>query len=417
MQRKHILLSTVGSAGDILPLLGLGAELLNRGHEVTVIYMPILENEIRSAGFNFIPLGTMADIEDAMNDPNLWHPTRSLEVLAQKAVLRYMRPLYDEIAKFNPADTVVLASGLAFGARLAQERLGYPLMTVHLQSSILMSAFDKAELGGFRQPGWVKPATRRTYLDFIEKVMIDRLIAPGLNRFRAELNLPAVGKLFSRWMHSPDSVLGLFPDWFSRPQPDWPAGMQQTGFVKFETGFQELPPDVADFLASGEAPIVFTAGSANAQSDGFFRTAVEITNQLGRRAVLLSRYKNQIPVDLPASILYVEWVPMSRLLQQAALLVHHGGIGTTAQALAAGVPQLITPLAHDQFDNANKLKEIGVAERLRARHFRPKRAIPLMQRLLSDAGVKDATQKYAQCVDFESSVRSSVDLVEGFIDG
>ena len=415
MRKKHILLTTVGSAGDILPMLGLGAELMRRGHKVTVLYMPLLEQEIRAAGFDFIPIGTMAEIQEAMNDPNLWHPVRAMEVIAKRAILKYMRPVYDEIARFDPSDTIVLASGLAFGARIAQERLGFRVLTVHLQSSILMSAHDDAELGGFRQPAWVSPPYRRRILDFVEKFFIDRLITPGLNSFRNELDLPPVNKLFSRWMHSPDGVLGLFPDWFSSPQPDWPAAMHQTGFVMFETGFQELPQDVSDFLDKGDAPLVFTAGSANAQSADFFRTAVETSRRLDRRAILLSRYAQLIPANLPDTILHTEWVPMSRLLPRAALLTHHGGIGTTAQALAAGVPQLITPLAHDQFDNANKLKDIGVGDRLLPKQFRTNRAVPAIRRLLTDPVVRENAQKYAQCVDFDKAVRESGEFIETFM--
>ncbi len=415
MQRKNILISTVGSAGDILPMLGLGAELKRRGHEITVLYMPVLEDEIRRAGFDYIPIGTMEDIQDAMNDPDLWHPVRALEVIARKAILRYMRPIYEEIARFDPERTLLLTSGLAFGGRLAQEKLGHRLVTVHLQSSILMSAHDNPELAGYKLPERLPVGLRQRYLSFIEKVTVDRLIAPGLNAFRKELGLPPVRKIFSRWIHSPEGVIGLFPAWFAPIQPDWPAGMVQTGFVKYEQGFQEMPPKVEDFLKSGTAPIIFTAGSANVHGEGFFRTAIETTRRLNRRAVLLSRYPEQIPPDLPDGVIHADWVPMSRLLPRAALLVHHGGIGTTAQGLAAGIPQLITPLAHDQFDNADRLRKIGVGDRLLPRQFTMKKAVPVMERLLSDPMVHEQAQIYAARTDFDAAVRATGDIVESFL--
>lgn len=415
MTGKNILLSTVGSAGDILPKLAIGAELKRRGHNVTVIYMPIMEEEIRSAGFNFIPLGTMQDIEEALKDPYLWHPIRGFEVIAKRAILKYMRPLYAEIAKFDPSNTLVIASGLSFGARLAQEKLGYRLLTVHLQSSIFLSAYDNAELAGIQLPDWVPFAMRRQYLNLAEKLVIDRLLTPSLNRFRNELELSPVRKVFSQWMNSTDGVLGLFPTWFSPPQPDWPDGIQQTSFVKFETGFQELSQQTADFLNAGEAPIIFTVGSANTHGRAFFKTAVETTQRLGKRAILLSRFDRHIPSDLPESVRHEEWVPMSQLLPRASMIVHHGGIGTTAQALSAGIPQLITPLAHDQFDNANRLKTIGVGDRLLPRQFTPGRAGPVINRLLTDPRVSESTKKFAGRVDFDKALQDTGDWVETFL--
>jgi rhamnosyltransferase subunit B len=378
--------------------------------------MPILEEEIRSAGFNFIPLGTMQDIQDALNDPNLWHPVRGFEVIAKRAILKYMRPLYEEIIKFDPANTLVITSGMAFGARLAQEKLGYQLLTVHLQSSILMSAHDNAELAGIKLPDWFPPGIRRQYLNLAETMVIDRLLAPSLNRFRKELGLDPVRKIFSQWMNSTDSVLGLFPDWFSPSQPDWPTGMQQTSFVKFETGFQEFSTEASNFLNAGDAPIVFTAGSANAHVQSFFKTAVEATQRLGKRAILLSRFDQHIPSDLPDSVLHAEWVPMSQLLPRSAMIVHHGGIGTTAQALSAGIPQLVTPLAHDQFDNANRLKQIGVGDRLLPRQFTPKRAAAVMNRLLTDPEVQVNAKEISKRVDFDRALQNTGDLIEKFMD-
>src|SRR5262249_31774015 len=76
------------------------------------------------------------------------------------------------------------------------------------------------------------------------------------------------------------------------------------------------------------------------------------TQRLGRRAVVLTPHREQVPAPLPAGALWLPYVPLAALLPRAAALVHHGGIGTTAEALRAGVPQVIVPLAYDQFDNA-----------------------------------------------------------------
>ena len=111
--------------------------------------------------------------------------------------------------------------------------------------------------------------------------------------------------------------------------------------------------------AAGEPPIVFTPGSAMYHGQDFFRASVEACKQLNRRGILLTRHAEQIPADLPATIRHFSYAPFSLLLPRAAALVHHGGIGTSAQAMAAGCRQLITPFAHDQFDNADRLRRLG----------------------------------------------------------
>jgi UDP:flavonoid glycosyltransferase YjiC (YdhE family) len=94
---------------------------------------------------------------------------------------------------------------------------------------------------------------------------------------------------------------------------------------------------------------------------------VDACRRLGRRGLLLSRYRDQLPADLPPGVRHFDYVPLSRVLPRAAALVSHGGIGTLSQALAAGIPQLIMPLGFDQFDNAARLGRLGVAATLTPR--------------------------------------------------
>src|SRR5690606_30678605 len=115
-----------------------------------------------------------------------------------------------------------------------------------------------------------------------------------------------------------------------------------------------------EFLVAGEPPIVFAPGSANVQATEFFRTAAEVCEQLGRRGVLMTKYPDQLPPDLPRSVRQFGFVPFSKLLPRAAALVHHGGIGTCAQGLAAGLRQVVMPMAYDQLDNGTRLARLGV---------------------------------------------------------
>ena len=408
----HIILPTIGSAGDVIPVIGLGVALKARGHRVTVLTSPYFQSTVEQAGLELAPVGSTEDFKRGIENPDIWHPIKGLQTIVRGAVLPAMRIMYDYFSTLDPKETIVAASGMSFGARLAQEKLGFPLVTVHLQPTLFMSAYDNSEMGGVKMPDWLPTGFQEWRMKELERWFVDPLMAPALNTFRAELGLPPASRVFGRWMHSPQRVVGLFPEWFAPPQPDWPQNLSLTGFVDYQPEDAPLTPEMEKFLANGDAPIVFTPGSAMQHGDRFFRTAVEASQMLGKRAILLTRFRDQLPTKLPEGMLHVEWVQLGRLLPYTTALVYHGGIGTMAQALKAGIPQLIVPFAHDQPDNANRLKALGIAERLDPGKFTTKRVVQKLERLLNDPLVRARCAGYADKVNFEQALEEACELVE-----
>jgi rhamnosyltransferase subunit B len=366
----HVLIVPFGSHGDVHPLLGLGQALRARGHRVTFIISEYFGTLVRGLGFDLAPLGESDAFRAVMDDPDLWHPRRGFAVVC-RAVLEAAGLIYQRIEQlFVPGETVVVAGTLAFGVRCAQEKLGLPAATVHLQPSIFYSNHQTPVLGGLdtaRWPVWLK----RRFYDFLYARSVEPMIAPGLNAFRATLGLPPVREVMRVWCHSPQLVLGFFPAWFGPPQPDWPPQVRLVGFPLFdERDATPLSPDLEAFLAAGPPPIAFTPGSGNVHGRPFFEAAIDACVRLGRRGVLLTRFSEQVPRDLPETIRHVPYAPFGLLLPRVAALVYHGGVGTAAQAMAAGIPQLVMPLAHDQFDNAARMRRLGIARVLAPAKFR-----------------------------------------------
>jgi UDP:flavonoid glycosyltransferase YjiC (YdhE family) len=191
------------------------------------------------------------------------------------------------------------------------------------------------------------------------------------------------------WWYSPHCVIGMFPEWFAAPQPDWPQQVVLTGFPLWdESALAQMPERAREFLAQGDPPIIFTPGSAMVFGRQFFLAAVEACRWLGRRGMLLTRYAEQLPGCLPKEVEHFDYVPFSQLLPHCGAIVHHGGIGTVAQALAAGVPQLIMHMAHDQHDNAARLVRLGVGEGIRPRAFRGAAVASALGRLVSSKRVR-----------------------------
>jgi UDP:flavonoid glycosyltransferase YjiC (YdhE family) len=413
MEPLQAIVVGLGSAGDVHPNVGLALALRKRGHGVILVAGAVFRPLAQRLGLDFFELLTEEEYDAAIRDPDLWHPVRSFSVVARRLILPGLRVVYDIIEKnFKPGRTVVAAPGLAFGARIAQEKLGVPLATVHLQPIMLRSAIQPACFGFPDIVGHLPRSLRKFYFRAADRFFIDPLLAEQTNAFRAEVGLPPVRRLFDRWFHSPQRVIGLFPDWFAPPAPDWPPNVALTGFPLWdERDLRSPSPELEEFLAAGDPPLVFTAGSAMVQAKQFFHVSVEVCRAAGRRGLLLTQFPEQLPAVLPSGVRQFDYVPFSMVLPRCAALIHHGGIGTTAQALAAGLPQLVVPMSHDQPDNAVRIRRLGVGDFVLPGAYTKARVIEKLDRVMSPA-VKDNCQRQAADLAGSQSLEQASNLIE-----
>jgi len=360
-----------------------------------------------------VPLGTPDDYIRLSQHPDLWHPMRGPRMIMTHAAAVFLRPLYEQlIPHIVPSETILCAHVLDFASRLAGEKLRLPVAGVIFAPSAFWSAHDsprfKGTLVGDGVPRWLKQ------LQFwaADTLVAQRILGPSLNRFRAELGLPPVRRIFSRWLHQTDLSLCLFPEWFGPPQADWPAHRRVVGFPLWDAHLAELAPDVRDFLAAGSPPIAFSPGSANREAQSFFAAAVEACERLGRRGILLTKYGEQVPAQLPPGVRHFGFVPLSKLLPHTAALVHHGGIGSCAQGLAAGVPHVVQPMSYDQFDNARRLARLGVAKEIPVRKFRGPAIADALDSLLGSPTVVATCRELASRCNGPAALSAACDALE-----
>jgi UDP:flavonoid glycosyltransferase YjiC (YdhE family) len=221
------------------------------------------------------------------------------------------------------------------------------------------------DISGF--PRWLKDS----FWWLVDRFGIDPLIVPEVNRLRANHGLAPIHRIFKDWINSPRLVIGLFPDWFGPRQPDWPAAFKHASFPLWDDpDSTHLDPDLLAFLDAGAPPVVVSPGTANRHAEPFFRAARAALDRLGLRGLFLTGYPEQLPPDLPTEAMMVRrYAPFSAVLSRSAAFVHHGGIGTLAQGLAAGKPQLMMPMSFDQPDNAVRAERLGVARWLAPNNF------------------------------------------------
>lgn len=215
---------------------------------------------------------------------------------------------------------------------------------------------------------------------------IDSYALKHIDPLRRRLGLPSIRRVMNEWWLSPDLGLAMFPKWFSICEEDMPKQIHNIGFPLADSG-DIVAPEVETQLANvmahfgGKRPVVFAPGSAHHQARAFLAAANEACGRLNLPGLLLSPNPNELPQQLAPGVVSAQYIPFGKLLHRASTVVHHGGIGTTSQCLAAGVPQVVLPMAFDQFDNADRVKRLGCGSWMPMKQINAEKLVSHLQNL------------------------------------
>lgn len=399
-----VLIVAAGTHGDVLPFVALAREFQQRGHEQVLFASGNFARLAAEAGVRMVEVIPAEEYTSFLKDKDSTDPIKSVALLSN-AVMQAQRPCLAALQReFEPGRTLVVGSSLAWATRLFGDVTCTPVAAVHLAPTWFRSEYMAPAFGPLGHLESAPRFVKRWLWKLIDRRFFDPLFTKPFNQIRAEFGLPPLQRMFHNWVHEAELTLAMFPDWFAAPQPDWPQGVKLTGFPLYDHGQEAvLPPEVEAFLQAGDAPIAFTAGTANASSHAFFDTSVQACVQAGRRGLLITQDASQLPAALPSNVQHFRYVPFKALLPRLATFVHHGGIGTTSQALMAGVPQLIRPMAFDQFDNASRTVKLGVARQLMPRRYRAEAVARMLNELIGDADLHARCRQLAQRMAREPS--------------
>lgn len=386
----HYFVITVGTTGDLHPFLRIARALQTLGRKVTLITHSYYERVVHDAGLPFVGIGTNEEFLRILRNPDIWDPQKGFSALLAD-YSNGIKQVLDAIQSASvQAPQVVIAHPFAVPGAVIARELGFvnSVVAAYLAPSNLRTCHDPLTIGALSVPHWVPMSWRRALWRFIEKGWIDPVAITHLNAVRTSQNLSKVDTFLSHIAETPNLSITLFPSWFAPSVPDWPHPLIEGDFQLFEAAAQQgFSEELSAFLAAGEKPLVFTPGTGNLHATQFFSCALSATNRLGHRAIFLTKERAQVPSSLPESVLWQPYVPLSALLPHAAVLVHHGGIGTTAEALRSGTPQLIVPFAWDQFDNGARIASLGVGMAIPAKKLQPQKLAQGLQRLINSDSI------------------------------
>ncbi|MBV8967775.1 MAG: glycosyltransferase, partial [Verrucomicrobia bacterium] len=282
----HYVLATIGSLGDLHPILALGRELSRLGHRVVIATSEMHQVAVEAAGLELAPLRPNFEIEPErarwLFDP-IWGPPRLLRDL----IFPQIEPMYEDLATIARSADGLVAGEIVFAAPLLAEKTGLPYAYYCTAPSSLISAYDPPVLAPapyLRHLRWLGPKPHQVLHRSLRSA--SRPWGKPVVELRRKLGIsldphPSFEGKFSRNLN----LIG-FSRVFAAPQPDWPVHSVQPGFLFYDrSSEEELPAAAERFLAGGEPPMVFTLGSSvvHLQTD-FYEHALTVTQQLRRRA-------------------------------------------------------------------------------------------------------------------------------------
>ena len=420
----RIVLATTGSLGDVYPFVAIALELRSAGlHPILAAAEPF-RALADAEGIDFHPVRPgPADMAAAGHDEaSVVRAVAGGTQAIFDLLLPHLERSYTDLAAVMPGTDLALTSGFSVAARTAADAAGVPFATVLFQPIAMMSRLDPPVVGEVWLPARVQrrvgPRTLRLLYGLAHR-RLGRRRAP-VDALRARLGLPAVRDELLDGPLRGAHVFALYPPAFAPLAPDAPGHAMSAGF-SFYNGVQAamLDPEVEGFLARGAPPLVFTLGSLAVHAPGdFYRTSAAAAARAGRRAILLvGDHAVASHADLASpDILVAGFAPHAALFPRAAAVIHHGGIGTVAQTLRASVPHLVHPGLGDQFDNAERLRELGLAAVLRLARYTPDAATAALGRLLGDQAIAARAKAFASRVAEDNGPRMIARFIAARLD-
>jgi vancomycin aglycone glucosyltransferase len=349
----RILLSTIGSRGDVQPLVALGWQLKALGQEVRLCVPPDFREWIEGLGMPVKPIGPELRWT-AKSSPFTTVPTPEQRRQMMEGTVTTQFETITQAAR--DCDLIVGATALQIAAPSIAESLGIPYVFTAICPAVLPSPHHAppvlSMLGDRPAPApsefpmlWAQDAQRW-----------NDTWASLLNPQRAKLGLDPVSDVRSYilteqpWLAA-DPVLAPWPD------PDDDAVFQTGAWILPDE--RPLSPELEAFLDAGEPPVYFGFGSIRAPEE-FSRVVIQSARALGRRAIVLQGWADLSLVDDGPDCLSIGDVNQQALFKRVAAVVHHGGAGTTTAAARAGAPQVVIPQHYDQFYWAGRVDQLGI---------------------------------------------------------
>ena len=418
---KRILFAPFGSLGDLHPYMALAHALQQRGHQPVIATFETYRETLRDAGIEFAALRPDAETFGSREQviQRLFAGRSGVEFLVRDMFMAHIAASYEDLDRVAAGCDLIVTHPIGYAGPLVAQKRGLPWASSVLAPMSLLSCIAPPIIDGasFLHPVRALGVTPYRWAFALAKRAVAHWEKP-LRALRDELQLPRAPSAMFEGQYSPQLNLALFSPLLATAQVDWPAHTVMCGFPRYDgkPSAVEAQAALQRFLDAGEAPLVFGLGSSAVLIAGdFWHHAVAAAQALGRRAILLCGVPPAQLGTLPPTVQAFEYLPYSTVFPHAAAVIHQAGIGTLAQALAAGRPQLIVPVAFDQPDNAQRAEALGVARVLPFKKVTAKRLAEALGPLLEDRPYTARATTVAAALAREDAAGAACDAIEALL--
>ena len=386
----RIVVTTFGSTGDLNPFIALGIALRSRGHDVLFAVEANFEPQLSLLGF---PVRLLTGDQEKALAPfrhqifNNAQPLTSLKLLVDHYILPSLPAKVAELREICQQADLLISVAPQFAASIVAELLHIPSISVILTPSTLPSASIAAQPLPMRLPASLQRWSNR-FSWFVGGMVLRQIVDKPINRVRRAFHVPPRSNLIWTGNLSPQlSVLAVSSAFLPRPG-DWPEYIKMTGFCFWDRPENWQFPEILKAFLHGDKPVVaVTAGSVapeeRALFAAYYQTSIESILACGARALVINAPTNSLFPERREEVLHLPFAPFSEVFPACAAVIHHGGIGTIAQCLRAGVPSLVVPGGVDQPFNAAQVVQRKAGLWIPRKHYTTRRAEHALKALLS----------------------------------
>jgi UDP:flavonoid glycosyltransferase YjiC (YdhE family) len=409
-----------GSRGDIQPCLALSKGLKRAGYTVQLAAPENFADFIQARGINFYPL--RGDVEQLMSsdtgrafmETGGGNPIRSVRAIRTMIAPVVQQMAIDGYQACRGSDGLIcLGVFSAFGQAIA-EALKIPL--IHIEPTPLL--WTRA----FPAPSWPIQRNLGGWHNFSSGMLMLQVIwqwyRPFINEYRQQLGLvPTSAARFYHTLYEKPMLSAYSPQLIPHPA-DWPANVHLTGYFYLDEKPDWQPSsELQAFLDAGAPPVYVGFGSMGGRNPEHLADLILAALQKsGQRGVILAGWGGLRLKNVPESVFMADSVPHSWLFHQMAAVVHHGGAGTTAEGLRAGVPNLIVPFILDQPFWGTRVHAMGLGPKpIPHKKLTADRLAAAIQETISNPKMRQHAQAVGQAIRAENGVANAVQIVEQYL--
>lgn len=407
---QHFVIYALGTGGDIDPMVALGIELLRRGYSVSFLSNDYFQPRIVAAGCEFISVGTVEQYHQG-NSVSAWESRNHVDNFEHYHAPAF-EPAFNYVKNLAGKQVVVLVLGEENGAAVAAEKFGLPFIKLLLSPNLIFSAYSP--------PAPMKWAIPKPIPRFIVRFLLRRNRKTRFKVFcrmeHTQAYLATRKRLECPLTFQTESAavlqIGFFPEWFGMPAKDWPQNLKLVGFPLQNRASMNSRAELDAFIEQQGAPVIFTSGTGVKDVAELFAEGRKICEQLQVPGVFVGGASGAELLQGSSLCLHLNYIDFEYALSKALAIIHHGGMGTTAQAIKAGIPQLIRPIKYDQPDNADRIYQLGLGTYVMPEKFKVEQVAPMLANMLQKAKNSKALRHYAADVNNSSAIVGACDLVE-----